>query len=356
MEHKHLQHPDVHMPASQWSEDQILHVVAAYSNPFRWRTRRELANDFRRHMRQLPNVELHLVELAYGDRPFDIADPELYPTDIALRTRHELFHKENLLQVGVSRLPADWKYAAIVDADFHFTRHDIALETIHQLQHYDWVQMFSSYVNVTGETRPGEGHRPIHHANDGFAFRFVNNGNRMPEGYNGGWAEPSGSGGDTPSGPLPWVGAPGGAWAFRREAFDAVGGLLDRCILGSGDWFMAWGLAGQMVNVELEKKLGKKVHKYRPDYLEYIRAWQHRAKEAFHGNIGYVDSFAVHHFHGSMKNRGYSTRDNILIENHFSPVHDVHPDWQGVLQLTKHKPRLRDDIRRYFLSRSEDAG
>lgn len=56
------------------------------------------------------------------------------------------------------------------------------------------------------------------------------------------------------------------------------------------------------------------------EHLEYIRAWQHRAKEAFHGNIGYVDSFAVHHFHGSMKNRGYSTRDNILIENHFSPV------------------------------------
>lgn len=349
-----IKHPDVNQAASAWSEDQTLHVAAFCSNPFRWRVRRELANDFRRHMTHLPNVELHFGELAYGDRPFEVTGD--HPNDRRWRTHHELFHKENGLNLLISGFPPNWKYGAIIDADFHFTRHDIALETIHQLQHYDWVQMFSSYVNVTGETRPGEGHRPINQQNDGFAFRFVNNGNKMPEGYNGGWSEPPSSSGGPPSGPLSWVGAPGGAWAFRREAFDAVGGLLDRCILGSGDWFMAWGLAGQMVNIELEKHLGKKVHKYHPEYLEYIRSWQRRAKEAFHGNIGYVDSFAVHHFHGDMKNRGYSSRDNILIENHFSPVHDVHLDWQGVLQLTKHKPRLRDDIRRYFLSRSEDAG
>jgi hypothetical protein len=40
------------------------------------------------------------------------------------------------------------------------------------------------------------------------------------------------------------VGATGGAWAFRRSAFDAVGGLLDTCILGSADWHMAFGLVG----------------------------------------------------------------------------------------------------------------
>jgi hypothetical protein len=55
-----------------------------------------------------------------------------------------------------------------------------------------------------------------------------------------------------------------------------------------------------------------------------------------------------------MAKRGYSTRDGILIENDYSPVTDVSPDWQGVLQLTDDKPKLRDAIRMYFLSRSED--
>ena len=41
------------------------------------------------------------------------------------------------------------------------------------------------------------------------------------------------------------VGATGGAWAFRRSALEAVGGLLDICILGHGDWSIAFGLVCQ---------------------------------------------------------------------------------------------------------------
>jgi hypothetical protein len=32
----------------------------------------------------------------------------------------------------------------------------------------------------------------------------------------------------------------------------------------------------------------------------------------------------------------------------------VAPDWQGVLQLTTDKPRLRDQVRTYFVTRNED--
>lgn len=347
------QHPDVPAAASHWSERQVLHIASAYSNPFRWQTRRELANDFRRHVAHMPNAVLHMVELAYGDRPFEVTDRS-NPNDIQLRTRHELFHKENLLNLAVRSFPPDWKWGSIADADFHFTRHDVALETIHQLQHYDWVQMFSSYLNLTGEATPGAGHRPAGQVSNGFAYSFVRNGNRLPDGYAGGWAEPPRSA-DQPQIPLPWVGAPGGAWAFRRSAFDAVGGLLERCILGSADWFMAFGLSGQITDTKVERRLGKRSDLYRPSYLEYIRSWQRRAKAAFGGNIGYVDSFATHHFHGPMVKRGYADRDSILIANEFCPVSDVYPDWQGVLQLTDDKPSLGAGVRGYFLSRVEDS-
>jgi len=349
----HRHHPDVHTPASDWSEGERLHVAACYSNPFRWETRRRLANDFRRHMGESSNVVLHLIELAYGDRPFEVTDPSLYPNDIQVRSSHEMFHKENLLNCAVSRFPSGWKYGAIIDADFHFTRHDWALETVHQLQHYAWVQVFGSYMNLTGETQPGAGHLPIGQPSSSFAFNFVKSGNTLPAGYNAGWSEPLSS--PPQQAALPWVGAPGGAWGFTRESFSAVGGLLDRCILGSADWFMAFGLAGQPLDIPTEKLLGKKLDRYHANYLHYIRSWQERARNAFHGNIGYVDSFALHHFHGPMAKRGYGSRDDILIDNAFDPVQDVHPDWQGVLQLTSGKPKLRDDIRRYFLSRNEDA-
>ncbi|HEX8795465.1 MAG TPA: hypothetical protein VF765_31160 [Polyangiaceae bacterium] len=227
---------------------------------------------------------------------------------------------------------------------------------MHQLQHYEWVQLFSSYSNLSGQTTPGTGHRQIGGA-ESFAYKFVRNESRLPDGYEDGWAEPAPSGSAqlaTKAAPLPGVGAPGGAWAFRRESFDAVGGLLDRCILGSGDWFMAFGLASVLSTAAVEAKRGHAFDRYRGEFVQYIHAWQRRAAAAVRGNIGYVDGYAVHHFHGPMVKRGYATRDSILIDHGFSPVHDVFVDSQGVLQLTPSKPALRDAIRRYFLSRSED--
>ncbi len=341
---RHLHHPDLNVAASKWSEEQTLHVAACYSNPFRWRTRRELANDFRRHMMQTVNIDFHMIELAYGDRPFEVTNKELYPNDIQLRTKSELFHKENLLNIAVRSFPPDWKYGAIIDADFHFTRHDIALETIHQLQHYDWVQMFSSYVDLSGETL-GTGHRPIQ-TNIGFAYNYIQNGYKLPPGYeDGGWkCAPTyyyGAGGKHNP-----VGATGGAWAFRRSAFETCGGLLDRCILGHGDWFMAFGLV-------CEQARDMRLTGYASQYQEYIAAWQQRAA-LLKKNIGYVDCHAVHHFHGPKKHRGYSSRDEILVRQQYNPMKDVFYDWQGVLQLTTEKPNLRDAIRAYFMSRSED--
>ena len=348
MDPKHLHHPDLHPAASAWSEEQTLHVAACYSNPFRWRTRRELANDFRRHMAQLPNVDLHMIELAYGDRPFEVTDPKLYPNDIQLRTKSELFHKENLLNLAIRAFPPTWKYGAAIDADFHFTRHDIALETIHQLQMYDWVQMFSSFLDISGDDL-GRGHKPIQTC-PGFAASYFNNGYKVPSGYeDDGWGphcKPYDYGG-----PKGWqLGAVGGAWAFTRRGFEVVGGFLERCILGHADWFMAFGFVGKRGS----KGRAIEYESYSSPYQEYIRSWQKRASTAINGNIGFVDCHAIHHFHGPKGKRAYATRDRILVENKFSPVYDVFPDYQGVLQLTDDKPKLRDAIRAYFLSRNED--
>ena len=40
------------------------------------------------------NVVLHLAELAYGERPFEVTGID--PLDIQLRTSHELWHKEKV--------------------------------------------------------------------------------------------------------------------------------------------------------------------------------------------------------------------------------------------------------------------
>src|SRR5271165_603683 len=115
-----LSHPDIHSPWAEWSEDQTLHVAVCYSNPFRWRTRRELANDCIRHLAGSPNVKLYVGELAYGDRPFEVTESpnpleglvESRIKNIQLRTTCELFHKENILNRVIQTFPAGWKYGA----------------------------------------------------------------------------------------------------------------------------------------------------------------------------------------------------------------------------------------------------
>ena len=337
-----LNHPNVHRPWSDWSESETLHVAAVYSNAFRWRTRRELADNFRRHMAACPNVVLHFGELAYGDRPFEVTDA----ADVQLRTASELFHKENIQNRVIQTFPAGWKYGCAVDADFHFTRHDWALETIHQLQHYDFVQPFSSYADLSGGVY-GLAQLPVRY-NSGFFFNYHQNGGEVSKQYHNAMTPNGVRDASNYEGSMlvRGVGATGGALAFRRSAFDAVGGLLDRCILGHADWYMAFSLCGaEPPDIHTQR--------YHPNYKAYVNAWRERARVVTK-NVGYVDGHALHFFHGSKTRRAYSSRDKILATHQFDPYADVFPDFQGIYQLSPGKPELRDDIRRYLISRFED--
>ena len=62
-----------------------------------------------------------------------------------------------------------------------------------------------------------------------------------------------------------------------------------------------------------------------------------------------------HAFHGTKVNRRYVERWGILKRHGYDPLADIKRDWQGLLQLTGNKPKLRDDLRIYFRQRDEDA-
>lgn len=341
-----LQHPDIHLPWSRWSEDQTLHLIVPYSNPFRWRTRRELLNDCYRHFRNAANVIPHRVEVAFGDRPFEVTGDD--PNDLQLRTSDEMWLKEASINLAVSRLPADWKYAGYADGDFHFTRHDWALEAIHLLQHYDFVQLFSTYADLTGETATSwQGHRP-YRVNSAFAWNYQH-GKQFLQAQLGKRAADPGYFKVQLSKEFPfgfWPGAPGGAWAWRRSAFETVGGLLDTCVLGSGDYHMAAALA-KLADAHAEMRLQL------PGYIRAIQEWRDRAAR-LDANIGCVDNFAVHFWHGNKISRGYGDRVDILRGFQFDPYRDIQRDWQGLWKWDGRKPKMRDAARRFFLDRDED--
>lgn len=299
-------------------------VVAVTSNPVRYETRDDLYDQFIRRM-EVAGANVIRVEQAFGDRPFLHTEPN-NPFHVQVRSFDELWHKENMINLGINYLPQDWEYVAWVDTDVEFVRPDWIEETIHQLQHYYFVQMFEQAVDLG----PRQQTLKVH---NGFVYN-----------YNRGVQE-------TSSNPYyhqyGYVGHPGFAWAARREAIDMVGGLMDFPILGSADHHMAMALIDRVEHCRPSKA--------NVVYKAMLKMWEDRAKKLVTRDIGYVPGTLLHHWHGKKKDRKYVERWQILIDNDYNPFTDLKRDWQGLWQLSGNKPKLRDDIRQYFRSRNEDS-
>lgn len=299
-----------------------LHVVTVVSNPMRYKSRIALYKEFEKHV-ACSGATLWTVELALGDRPFDVTQAD-NPHHIQLRSLEILWHKENMINLAIQRFPLDWEYVAWVDADIMFNRPDWVVETVHQLQTYQIIQMFSKAVDLDPDYN-------ILRSHDGFVWSYFQNGFRSPAGM-----------GYTKYG----LWHPGFAWAANREAIDILGGLMDFAILGAADRHMATALVG-CVDDSVPPSISK-------GYKNELLIWQGRAKK-LRKDIGYMNGTISHYWHGKKKDRRYTERWTILSHNHYDPDTDIKKDWQGLIQLTGNKPRLRDQIRHYFGVRNEDS-
>lgn len=313
-----------------------LHVIVPLFNPIRYVTRYNLYKEFIKHAED-SGATVWVVEVAFGERPFEFADPTS-PRHIQLRTTHELWHKESAINAVVQRLPLDAKYIAWVDGDITFLNPDWVHETIQQLQHYQVVQMFTNAVDAgpSGE---------FLQSYESFVASYLT-GRPYPTSHKG------------PGKPqsyyyMPAMGSagakgfwhPGYAWACRKEAWNTMGGLLDINLVGGGDFQMALALIG-LAKVSVPE--GSSFN-----YENAILAWEQHALD-LKMNIGVVPGSIVHHWHGKKSKRGYFDRWKALTANEYDPTLDIRRDTHMLWALTGNKPQLRDDLRAYMRSRCED--
>lgn len=309
-----------------------LYVVTCVSNPLRTKSRYDLYKRFAQRVEDAGAI-LYTVEMAFGDRPHVLTHPK-NPRHLQLRSYFELWHKENMLKLLINKLPADAEYIAWIDADVEFTKPDWVTETIEQLQHYMFVQMFSYAQDLSPRHEPMQTHEGFIHSwyHGSQYFKPGGKFDNSPTNYGGYGSSKEGH--------------PGYAWAARREALDAVGSLIDWAVLGSADRHMACALIGEVHN------------SYHPDvhqnYKDMCGEWQRRCDKYIKRDVGYVDGLILHHYHGKKSNRGYNSRWKILVDYQFDPLKDIYPDASGLLQLHDDHIGQRDAIRKYFRSRHED--
>jgi len=296
----------------------LLHVVTAIANPLRWMSRIRLFRDFAEHMRD-SGVHLTVVECAYGDRPHELAGTPGV-THVPVRARTLVWTKENLLNIGLSRLPADWKYAAWIDADIAFRRCDWAAETVHALQTWDVVQPWTDCYDLG----PNGEHVAVHRS----FCRIWQDGGEVGGGY-GTFAHP------------------GYAWAATRQALEHLGGLIETAALGAADHHMALALTGHVERSIPASLTGA--------YAAPLRRWERRAMQHIAGNIGAIGGTIEHFWHGEKRLRRYIERWDVLSGHSFDPDEDLKRNVWGVLELAGNKPGLARSIEAYFRQRREDS-
>jgi len=336
-----------------------LYVIVPVFNPWRWKTRFKHAERAIKHFID-SGVVVYLVEIAFNRREFVFADSGIdglaancgvLGSDhnfrhryIPLRTKDELWLKENAINVGVQHLPPDWQQVAWLDGDIHFVRPNWAGECIQKLQHYAFLQMFSHARDVGPNYELLPANYP-HADGIGFVRAFTQGVLGKPAQVPTGNPEQSTYG--YGAGRM-W---PGLAWACTRQAWDAVGGLPDFHIWGGGDFVMGHALVGMH-----KEMMRNDLH---PNYRKLAYAWYESCERHIRRNVGMMDGTVLHHFHGRKSARGYASKHSLLAQIGFDPIRHLKRDYQGLWQLNDlgedSHIKLRDTMRVIAKERNEDS-
>lgn len=295
-----------------------LYIILPYFNFCGFKRRRDLFVQF---VNEIAKTHGNLVRMVISEALGPSRLPSGMPVwkHLTFETPSKIWIKENLINLAAVRLPRYWKYMAWIDADLTFLNQNWVQDTIHELQTADVVQLWRSAVNLgpDGETIK---------VDKSFAYMFIDSGTEWTQTDRYGF----------------WH--PGYAWACTHKAYDAMDGLVDWAILGSGDRHMAMAMAGIA-----QKSCPGNVH---PNYMILLRNFERKLKNF---KTSYVDGTILHHWHGSFANRRYKERWNILTKNNFDPFEDIGMDANGVMCLSNSGKRLEKYLDEYFIGRKEDS-
>ena len=308
-------------PSRESFQIPYLYVVLPYFNYCQYKTRTKLFLDFIKRIQNKRHLRIIVVEGTPKGVPFDL--PTFSSDSVFLHIKVELPHrvwvKENLINLAIKNLPKEWYYVAWIDADLTFLNEHWVEETIKQLKQVDVVQLFETAMNLGPNAETLK-------IDKGFAYQALKSNQPYTKTYKYGF----------------WH--PGYAWACTRLAYEKMGKLIDFGILGSGDHHMALAWIGKV-----ECSHPGNIHL---DYMMALKEFQDRCQGI---KIGYVTGTILHHYHGSIADRRYQERWQILTKNEYSPYKDIAYKENGLLYLTEKGKRFQEPIYDYFKGRKEDA-
>ena len=376
------------------ARDQVhepLFAVVPVFNPWRHKSRIKHTERALKHFHDSGAVII-LVEAGFNRRDLVFADFGLDGTlaqckihgeyrhkYVPLHTKDELWLKECLGNIGAQHAPYNWQNMCMLDSDVHFVRPNWVGECIQKLQHYSFLQMFSqaqdlgpNYEMLPEGYTHSSGMSFVQAWQTGVLETIVTPGGTVSasrlstanERATGNHCGPKKCKcvncpphkkcrchcheDPYPYPPNVW---PGLAWAWTRQAFDAVGGLFDVAIWGGGDYDMAHALIEQAVS-----RIHSGVH---PNYRTLLAEWEQRCKIHIRRNVGLMEGTLFHNWHGKKADRKYTEKRKLMRKVAFDPLKHLKKDFQGLWQLhddgSENFVHFRDMMRKISAERKEDS-
>lgn len=266
-------------------------VTAMFSCEQRNENRKSNVEDFLRWMIKQTGADLWAIEGVYPDQESLRMESEHWQL---VPLSDMLWHKERLLNLLVSRLPADYDAVAWVDADVILADGPaLQARILKMLAAYPVGQVWDYATNLDANGQPAEWWDGITRMES----MARHNADR----------------------PVPDVNAArshaGLAWAMRRDVWNAIGGLYELEISGGADATMARAFYGR----------------HRDGFLAHLNAamrasmewWSDRVSAVVKGKVGYVSQEVEHLYHGTMGNRRYLDRLLAVSERGYNPERDI---------------------------------
>ena len=330
---------------SQFSDP--LWVITSYYNPAKYETRRRNFRNFRKYL----NSPLLVIELAQsGGHHLSEDDGDIV---LNLTGEDRIWQKERLLNIGLNELPRHVEYVAWVDCDVIFEDESWASKAKRRLSKTDGLlQLFETSVHLPRNAEADDlspvacgRYEPIMRgvaiASSLASSEFDINEIKLTRAR----------------------GQPdlmkqyrqmhrrncyGMAWSAQRRTI-AASGFYDRNVVGGGDSVQVFAALQRLDDYWA---LRPQTLPHKQDTLEWM---QLATASGLLSTISALDHNLYHMWHGSIEDRDYRGRHNILYRNNFDPKVDITHAENGTWAWSDPNGDLAKDVGAYFISRREDG-
>lgn len=261
-------------------------------------------------------IPVYLIEVVYKGRKSELLN---MPNVFRVKSNSYLFHKENLWNILVKKIPSNYKKLVFFDSDIVFRDSSWASRISTSLETYNFLQPYDLATKLDINYKPDDAYISYMKAYD----------NRKEDVFSKFHTYPS----------LGYI------FACQRSWLEKIGGFLDMCIIGGGDHIFCTAITN--VDISHSPSLFKNLPYIQ---IEYNRLTKNLKTENF--KCGYLNLRVDHLYHGKEMNRQYSGRSELIKTltamdfqvNSDSVIEFKEPEKWNPVMLKYFKDRNDDDI------------